>query len=165
MNVPAVASVAPEAIHVDLGMVEIEQILPHRGGALVIHKVHIHESTRASGYFSVCADDTRIQDHFGIMPGVLIAEFVHLTGAVLMMFTDREVFPILNTSTIEVALPAMPGDGLTCEVELIDQTKRRFTFRGEVFNQYGKSVATVHFTGTRFPRRMLERIKINQTSL
>lgn len=154
---------APE--HIDLGTDEIQQILPHRGNALVIHKVHIHESTRASGYFSVCADDARIQDHFGIMPGVLIAEFAHLTGAVLMMFMDREVFPILNISTIEVALPAMPGDDLTCEVELIDQDRRKFTFRGEVFNQTGKSVATVHFTGTRVSQRMLERIKSHQSSL
>lgn len=142
---------------IGLDMADIEQILPHRGCALVIHGAHIHGETRATGYFSVQAEDKRIKDHFGIMPGVLIAEFVHLTGAVLMMYKNREVIPVLNKTSSEVQNTATSGDRLRCEVNLNQSEKRTFTFNGVVYNQIGKRIAEVDFSGTAVPKKIFER--------
>lgn len=137
----------------------IARILPHTGQALVIDTVQIETPTQATGYFLVRADDARIVSHFGVMPGVLIAEFTHLTGAVLLMHGIEEaIIPALNETHLFVAEAVLPGDDLMCKVALDNHSGRAFSFSAVVHKVHSRDlVATVSFTGMRIPRRIFER--------
>ncbi|MDP2838209.1 MAG: hypothetical protein Q8O53_02955 [Candidatus Moranbacteria bacterium] len=143
----------------ELDETAIRNLLPHTGLAVVLDRVLIHEPTRATGYFLVLADDVRIKSHFGVMPGVLIAEFAHLTGAVLLMHATEEAnIPVLNETRFSVTEVVLPGDGLECNVTLVSQSERAFSFSAAIYKIHtGKLVATVSFTGTRIPKRVFQR--------
>lgn len=145
------------ALHLDHA--EIRKILPHTGPALILDTVEIKSPTRASGYFMVLADDPRIAHHFNVMPGVLIAEFCHLTGAVLLMHDAKEpIVPALKESNIIMHEVVLPGDDLLCEVSLMGQSGRAFSFSALVKRAHDQwPVATVTFTGTRIPKSVLDR--------
>lgn len=140
----------------ELDLEEIQQILPHRGCALVIHKAYLRGETRATGQFFVRGDDPRIHDHFGVMPGVLIAEFAHLTASVLVMYKNREAIPVLNNTRIKMQRSAVAGDNLLCGVKLLKADRREFVFHGLVYSPK-KSIAEVYFSGTAIPKKVFER--------
>ncbi len=142
-----------------LDHVTIRKILPHTGQALVIDTVEIESTTAAKGYFLVLADDPRITSHFNVMPGVLIAEFCHLTGAVLLMHDAKEpIVPALNETFIRVTEAVLPGDDLLCKVTLTEQEHRTFSFAAVVCKVHSqKLVATVSFRGTRVPKSIFDR--------
>lgn len=144
-------------LHLDHAM--IRKILPHTGPALILDTAEIKSPTEAKGYFMVLADDPRIANHFYVMPGVLIAEFCHLTGAVLLMHDAKKaIIPVLNETKISVSEAVFPGEDLECEVRLASQLERTFSFEASVCKAHSKRhVATVLFTGTRIPRPVFER--------
>lgn len=142
----------------ELDEAAIRALLPHSDLAVVLQKVLINDPTQATGYFLVSADDPRIRDHFGIMPGVLIAEFAHLTGAVLMAVTNPGFMCLLTSSTFAVREIAKPGDELTCEVTLTDSKKREASFSGTVRNNRGEEVMVVSFSGQAVSQRAFRAI-------
>jgi 3-hydroxymyristoyl/3-hydroxydecanoyl-(acyl carrier protein) dehydratase len=137
----------------------VQRLLPHSGLALVLESVEVVSDTLANGYFDVRADDPRISGHFGIMPGVLVAEFCHLTGAVLLMHGSEEaMMPILNESRIHVVRMAVPGDRLICSITLAERAKRNFSFVAVVTRATDQqSIASVEFTGSAILKSVFDR--------
>lgn len=138
----------------------IESILPHRESALILDSVSMFpDENQAIGQFCVRTDDFRINDHFGVMPGHLIAEFAHLTGAVFLLHaTDGGSFPMLDESHIRMSHSASPGDTLQCVLVCQDRTNNRPSFHAVIKNQSDDIVATVYFSGSKISRRLFERM-------
>ena len=147
-----------------LNAVDLENILPHRGLAVLIDTVRIDSAVRALGCFLIKEDDPRITGHFDIMPGVLMAESCHLTAAALMLSQSGSPdIPVLNQSEIRVREAAYAGDTLLCYVQLLGQDGRGFRFQANLGKQgpdgQERMIGEVMFSGTNLPRRVFERMR------
>ncbi len=148
---------------------EIRDALPHRGLALVIDSAICHpEDLSAEGMFELLADDRRIADHFGILPGILYSEFAHLTGALLVlsclsgeMGTDSIVL-LKNTATelIALAIPGTSVEQIFCRVEIVivSEDEKEITCKATIHNSMNKTLARVTFTGVIASKRLIERM-------
>lgn len=159
----ATSSVAASSGRVHYDRARIEEALPHRGLALVIDEVIcVPDEGKAEGFFRVPEDHLMVQDHFGLMPGVFLGEVAHLSGAVLhhSMYPSSDKILLLSASFIrDLAVAVRPTDQLKCFVSLhaADGTGREASFDAEIFNQYGKRVVCVEFTGMIVSKKLLER--------
>lgn len=141
---------------------EILHTLPHAGLALVCGDARVDSPTQATGRFRVDPDDPRVIGHFGIMMGVLIAEFAHQTAAFLILKSEPGNIPMLKSTHLEMQEPAFPGEQLVCQIALDHREDRDATFTASVFvekdGEFEKKIATVAFTGTIVPKRLLDRM-------
>ena len=139
---------------------KIAEILPHRGSALIIDSVEILEEKSAIGHFLVHADDQRVIEHFGVLPGHCIAEFAHLTGAVMSLHQNQQgMFTLLTDSCIKNFMIALPGDILSCFVELSEPEGEPLIFTCAIRNQHTNLIAEVLFRGKIVSQRIMERLK------
>lgn len=152
-----------------LSAIDLESILPHRGLAMLVDSVQIDSVVRALGRFVIKAEDPRISGHFGIMPGVLMAEASHLTGAALLLSQSNSPdIPVLSQSEIRVNETAYAGDILLCYVQLLDRDGRSFRFQANLSKQgpNGKEtpIGDVRFSGTNLPKRVFQRMRPHRTT-
>lgn len=142
-------------------------ILPHRGAALLISRVSCDlEDRTATGCLDIGIDNPWTVGHFGIMPGVLIAEFVHLTGLVLAssltQTEDDGSIVVLRSSSIQIDGVVVPPKNIFCHVriERVHENGRTMLFAADVsFDEAPcKNFAYVEFTGERLPKRVFERL-------
>lgn len=144
-------------------VVDVQKTLPHTGMALVLDGAHIDGPKQVTGKFLVRANDPRIMGHFGIMPGVLVAEFAHQTAAVLILQDEPDSLPCLTNTAIALTAAALPGDALACVVTEESREGRKASFSAVVLKindaVCGQEViATVTFTGTLLSKRILDRM-------
>lgn len=143
---------------------DIENLLPHRGLAVLVDSIQIDSAVRAVGRFAIRYDDPRITGHFGIMPGVLMAESCHLTGAALLLSqSDSLDIPVLSQSAIQVREAAFAGDTLLCHVQLLGRDGRGFRFQANLsklgLDDQERLIGEVLFSGTNLPSRVFDRMR------
>lgn len=130
---------------------DLEKLLPHRFTALMIDGIiydprdpHIITASK-----KISLDDTWLIGHFPekpIFPGHCLIELVCLTAAALVKcsFYKVEGLPIVaRIGEVSFKGPALPGDDLTIQVELLNEVKGIFfTFNGRVLKD-GKVICEV----------------------
>jgi 3-hydroxyacyl-[acyl-carrier-protein] dehydratase len=126
---------------VNLNVVEIMKILPHRYPFLLVDRIiELEEGKRAVGLKCVTANEPHFQGHFGfnpIMPGVLIVEALAQVGAVAVLSMPEyrgKLAVFAGIDKVRFKRMVQPGDVLRLEVTM---TKAR----GPV--GMGEAVATV----------------------
>lgn len=126
---------------------QIRELLPHRYPFLLVDRiVELGEKT-AVGIKNVSANEPQFNGHFPeypIMPGVLIAEALAQTGAILVMsrFEDPTSKLVLFASIEQCKFrkPVFPGDQLRLEVEFLVDKPRVAKMSGKAYVE-GKLVA------------------------
>lgn len=105
---------------------DILKIIPHRYPFLLIDRVEILASGKKGvGYKNVTINENFFQGHFPnmpVMPGVLIAESMAQTGAVILLSEEKykgkiPFFAGINKFRFKKVV--VPGDTLRMEVEII----------------------------------------------
>jgi len=127
----------------------IQRMIPHRYPFLFIDKVRdIRSGVSAVGIKNVTINEPQFQGHFPskpIMPGVMIAEAMAQTAAVLISYTldliDKE--PLVYFMTMDkfrFRRMVVPGDQLELHVSIIRGHGRIWKIRGE--GKVGGEIAT-----------------------
>jgi 3-hydroxyacyl-[acyl-carrier-protein] dehydratase len=111
---------------VNLGVVEIQQIIPHRYPMLLVDRVEYMEpGVKAVGYKNVTMNEAFFQGHFPqepVMPGVLIVEALAQTGAVAILSDEKfrgKTAYFGGISGAKFRRKVVPGDVLRLETEII----------------------------------------------
>ena len=119
---------------------QIRELLPHRYPFLLVDRVVELGEKTAIAIKNVTANEPFFQGHFPeypIMPGVLIAEALAQTGAILVMsrFEDPKSKLVLFASIEQCKFrrPVFPGDQVRLEVEFIVDKKRVAKMAGKAY--------------------------------
>lgn len=125
----------------ELGIKEIEAIIPHRHPFLLIDKIIDYEpGVRATGIKNVSFHEDFFAGHFPgdpVMPGVLIVEALAQTGAVAILSqedTKGKTAFFGGFDKVKFRKKVVPGDTLVLSCEIVKQ-------KGPI--GVGKAVATV----------------------
>lgn len=112
--------------NVNLGVKEIQEIIPHRYPFLLIDKVtYMEPGKKVIAYKNVTMNEYFFQGHFPaepVMPGVLIIEALAQAGAVAILSQDSFKGKIAFFGGINKAKfrkKVVPGDVLKLEVEIV----------------------------------------------
>jgi 3-hydroxyacyl-[acyl-carrier-protein] dehydratase len=108
-----------------LGIAEIERLLPHRYPFLLIDRVLEIGEEKVVALKNVTVNEHFFVGHFPghpIMPGVLIVEAMAQAGAVLAMRASKfepgkQVIYFMAIDKVKFRKPVVPGDQLRLEVE------------------------------------------------
>jgi len=141
-----------------LGRREIEDILPHRGPALVIDQVTFHgvrlkldhgQSYDAIGLVDLAHYDRLFDGHFPtnpILPGhyliEMVAQVCGVAAACVDSFTPGHLMYLLNV-VANFRRPAKPDDKLMIGVDCLHLSKIQGKFSAKVYNQHGDLLVTV----------------------
>jgi 3-hydroxyacyl-[acyl-carrier-protein] dehydratase len=108
-----------------LSIDEIKEILPHRYPFLLVDKVLEIEEKRIVAVKNVTINEPFFQGHFPqkpVMPGVLIAESLAQTGAILLLNKPEfkgKLALFTGIDDFKFRRQVEPGDTLRLEVELL----------------------------------------------
>ncbi len=112
--------------NINLGIKEIQQIIPHRYPFLLVDKVtYLEPGVKAVGYKNVTMNEYFFQGHFPgepVMPGVLIIEALAQTGAVAILSKESfkgKIAYFGGISKAKFRKKVVPGDVLRLEIEII----------------------------------------------
>lgn len=115
-----------EEFNVNLGIKEIQEIIPHRYPFLLIDKVtYMEPGKKVIAYKNVTMNEHFFQGHFPaepVMPGVLIIEALAQAGAVAILSQENFKGKIAFFGGINKAKfrkKVVPGDVLKLDVEII----------------------------------------------
>jgi len=117
---------------------QIQELLPHRGEMLLVDRLMSWEKDqRAVAELDVTEQSFWVQGHFPgrpLMPGVLIAEAIAQTGALLLLLgapgTAGGGMYLVGLDRYRVRRPVVPGETLRLEALLVRKRKRFCTFDG-----------------------------------
>ncbi len=137
----------------------LEELLPHRGIALVIDGLEydLEKPDFITGKKILKENDPHFTGHFPgnhIFPGHWSIEAMALTAATLIKLSRiklQDAYPyFLGVEKFDFKRPIKPGDEIRISVQLLETEEKRniFTFLGEVVNQKNKIVATGTIRGT-----------------
>lgn len=119
---------------------QIRELLPHRYPFLMVDRVLEMGDDKAVAIKNVSANEPHFEGHFPdypIMPGVLIAEALAQTGALLIMntFEDPKSKLVLFAKIEDCRFrkPVFPGDQLRLEVEFIVNKARVAKMSGKAY--------------------------------
>ncbi len=107
-----------------LGITQIEKILPHRYPFLLVDRVTEFSETRAVGIKCVTINDYFFRGHFPgrpVMPGVLIVEAMAQVGGIILLNkpeTKGKYAYFMAINDVKFRKPVVPGDVLVLEAEL-----------------------------------------------
>lgn len=110
---------------------EIKNILPHRGGMLLVDEVFSVDGT-AYGKYHVRGDEWFLQGHFPghpIVPGVILCEILAQSACVLLKDgTDFDMLPMFTgLDNVRFKMPVKPGDTFETECRIV-RAKHPFYF-------------------------------------
>ena len=140
----------------EIGITEIMRLLPHRYPFLMVDaaKIIIPEQ-EIIGYKNVTFNEPFFQGHFPshpIMPGVMIAEAMAQTGALLDIDDEKQSDTLLlGIDEAKFRRPVVPGDQLEMRVVKLKKKLNVFKFRGEA-RVGGQIAAEAVFTAMLVPR-------------
>lgn len=143
-----VAERIKELASVNLDVVEIMKIMPHRYPMLLVDRiVELEEGARVVGLKNVTINEPFFQGHFPghpVMPGVLIVEAMAQAGGMLLMGSvddpgDKVVY-FMSLDKVKFRRPVVPGDQLRLEVEMVKFRGKTCQMKGTAFVE-GKPVA------------------------
>ncbi|MBF0385614.1 MAG: bifunctional UDP-3-O-[3-hydroxymyristoyl] N-acetylglucosamine deacetylase/3-hydroxyacyl-ACP dehydratase [Candidatus Omnitrophica bacterium] len=136
----------------EIGISEIQKILPHRYPFLLIDKViEIEKAKKAVGIKNVTINDGFFQGHFPtrpVMPGVLMVEAMAQTAGIVMLTNDThhgKVAFFMAIDDVKFRKVVVPGDQLLMEVELLKERSKIAQFKG-VARVNGDVVAEAEMT-------------------
>ncbi|MCX8029741.1 MAG: 3-hydroxyacyl-ACP dehydratase FabZ [Brevinematales bacterium] len=124
---------------VNIDVVEIQKILPHRFPFLLVDRVEKMSNNKVIGYKNVTINEWFFEGHFPgypIMPGVLIIEGLAQCAGVLALKAigyNSQNPPLIFFAAIDGVKfrnPVLPGDKLVYEVEIIKITNKFGKFKG-----------------------------------
>ncbi len=127
----------------------LENILPHRGGALRKIDGIFYDSRNLGsmlGVKLVDEDDKDLDGHFPgapTYPGYAEDEFICLVAAALLSVENRglKTHPHVVQKTVRYKKRVVPGDTLIAEVKLRGRKNKFIVFSGEIRNQNNELVA------------------------
>jgi 3-hydroxyacyl-[acyl-carrier-protein] dehydratase len=141
---------------VNMDVIEIQKILPHRYPLLMVDRVvEIELEKRIVAYKNVTANEDFFNGHFPghpVMPGVLVLEALAQASAILayrsMQIDAREyVVYLMSIDGAKFRRPVVPGDQLKLEAEVLRHKSTVWKQRG-VASVDGKVVAEAEFLAT-----------------
>ena len=144
---------APRSSGVEVDIVRIMQMIPHRFPFLMIDRVvDMHADKGAVGIKNVTIAEPVFQGHFPgspVMPGVLIVEAMAQTAAVLVVHTlgpkaEGKLVYFMSVDNCRFRRPVYPGDQLMIEVKKDRNRGPVWKFEG-VAKVDGKVVAEADF--------------------
>jgi beta-hydroxyacyl-ACP dehydratase FabZ len=120
---------------------EIQALLPHRYPFLLVDRIkELEPNRRIVGIKNVTVNEPFFPGHFPgrpIMPGVLIIEAMAQTGGVLVFKSGGPTGkPVVFMTGIEEAKfrkPAVPGDQLRFEIEVLKKRPPFWKMQGKAF--------------------------------
>jgi len=116
---------APQSAGIEVDVMRIMQMIPHRYPFLLIDRVREMEADkRAVGVKNVSINEPYFQGHFPgapVMPGVMIVEAMAQTAAVLVVHTlgaasEGKLVYFMTVDNCRFRRPVYPGDQLLIEV-------------------------------------------------
>ena len=128
-------------INTELGILEIQKVLPHRYPFLLVDRiVEIVPMKRVVGIKNVTINEPFFQGHFPgnpIMPGVLILEAMAQTGGFLLLNTEKDpsgkLVYFTGINKVKFRKPVVPGDQLRFEVEFLKLRQNICKMKGQAF--------------------------------
>lgn len=136
---PAWAEEAPKA-GAAIDLPEILRRIPHRYPFLLVERAEDYRPNQTIvGFKCVSVNESYFQGHFPgnpVMPGVLIAEAIAQTGAILMSKSldadlSRKTIVLMSMENVRFRTPVRPGDVLRMPVEVVRARRDVFKFRGQ----------------------------------
>jgi beta-hydroxyacyl-ACP dehydratase FabZ len=120
---------------------EIQALLPHRYPFMLVDRIkELEPNRRIVGIKNVTINEPFFQGHFPgrpIMPGVLIVEAMAQTGGILVFKSGGAIEkPVVFLTGIEEAKfrkPAVPGDQLRFEIEVLKRRPPFWKMQGKTF--------------------------------
>ena len=120
---------------------EIKSLLPHRKPFLFLDKCEIIEiGVKGIGYRQFLDDEYFFKGHFPsmpIVPGVILVEALAQTAGVVVSkgFNKNNNHSVLFMSITKAKFrkPVLPKDNISFEVDLINQVKSVYKFKGIAF--------------------------------
>lgn len=139
----------------ELNIMEIMQLLPHRYPFLLVDRIAEFESgKRIVGSKNVTINEPFFQGHFPghpIMPGVLILEAMAQVGGVYAILAkevgENQVPYFVGIDQAKFRKPVLPGDVLLLELELLKSRRGIYHFSGKA-TVNGKLVAEAELKAT-----------------
>lgn len=127
----------------------LEEILPHRGEAMMIDKI-IFENDDIKGTKFISTNDKYFEGHFPgnpVYPGHYLDEMQCLVAAILVKIKFPEVngLPmVVAKNGVHYKKAVVPGDSLVISASLLESKfNRLFDFNTQIHNQNGKLVAEI----------------------
>ena len=123
-----------------MGYEWITAILPHRYPMLLVDRVlEIEPGRRIVAIKNVTASEEVFLGHFPghpVVPGVLLIEGIAQAGAILLLHDDPEseskIPYFMSIEKAKFRKPAVPGDQLRYEVEVLRRRSRYWKLSGRV---------------------------------
>jgi 3-hydroxyacyl-[acyl-carrier-protein] dehydratase len=122
---------------IDIG--EIQRLIPHRFPFLFVDRAEDYRAHHSIvGIKSVTVNEPFFAGHFPnypVMPGVLIAEAIAQTGAILMSKSlnadvEGKTIALFSLDNCRFRTPVRPGDQMRMPVEVLKARGDVFKFRG-----------------------------------
>ena len=113
-----------------MNALEVLQKLPHRYPMIMLDEVEQITPTGAVGWKNVTVNEPYFRGHFPkapVMPGVLVMESLCQLAWVWAGGTSG--VRLTGIQKLRFRRPTMPGDWLRLELELLEQSEGRMTFR------------------------------------
>ena len=137
----------------ELGIKEIQEIIPHRHPFLLIDCIEeLEPGVRAVGYKSITYNEPQFAGHFPqepVMPGVLMIEALAQVGAVAILSVEANkgktaYFGAINNAKFKQKV--VPGDRLRLECEIIKQKGPVGIGKATATNADGKVAVSAELT-------------------
>jgi len=128
------------ATFVDIDLLKIKRMIPHRFPLLLIDKVTRVEKWKGGiGHKSVTNNEPQFQGHFPdnpIMPGVYVLESMAQTAAIIVSHTldmiDRKLgIYLVAIDNAKFRRMVAPGDNLELHMKVVRQRRFVWKFEGE----------------------------------
>ena len=124
-----------------LDILEIQQVIPHRYPFLLIDRVvELEPGKKLVALKNVTVNEEFFQGHFPeekVMPGVLITEAIAQAGCVYYYYSKnkqgKKLIYYLGKVAVRFFSPVVPGDQLRIEVTPVRVMKDTGIFKGEAF--------------------------------
>ena len=127
-----------KTMHIEINIEEIKEFLPHRYPMLLVDRVtEIDLGNSIKGYKNITTNEPYFMGHFPgkeIMPGVLIVEAMAQISGILGFKTmnktpeEGSIYYFVGADDLRFKRPAVPGDKLTLESEVITNKKGIWKF-------------------------------------
>jgi 3-hydroxyacyl-[acyl-carrier-protein] dehydratase len=140
MEVPAENKTAENAPGIDIDILRIMEMIPHRYPMLMIDRItDAIANVSAVGIKNVSINEHFFQGHFPqrpVMPGVLIVEAMAQTAGVLVVHTlgaasEGKLVYFMSIDDARFRRPVTPGDTVYIHVSKIQHRRNVWKFKGE----------------------------------
>jgi len=116
----------------EIGIVEILKILPHRYPFLLVDRIlEVEKGKRVVGIKNVTFNEEFFQGHFPghpVMPGVLIVEAMAQVAAIglhgIIPDQEKKILYLSGVDRCKFRRPVVPGDQLRIEAEIVSMRTR-----------------------------------------